>query len=323
MTHAHHPGTGSPGSGVDPTAVQQVRQARSLLFVPGDRPERFDKAVATGADVVIIDLEDAVAPETKAAAREAAVAWLSAGGRAAVRVNAADSPEHADDVTALAGIASAAAESGAASTSPASAPPPAGLLAVVLPKADDPGLASAVAAQTGAPVIALVESALGIVRAHDLASVDGVARLAFGHLDYAVDLGSGNDREAMLLARSTLVLASRTGGLPGPIDGVTTALDDAELLADDLAYARNLGLTAKLLIHPRQVAPTHAAHRPSEEEVAWAHRVIEAAAAGGAVRVDGDMVDAPVVARAEDILTRAAPATVDAPTPPPPPGKDT
>lgn len=317
MTRSHHPGTGSPVSVADSVAVQQVQQARSLLFVPGDRPERFAKAVATGADVVIIDLEDAVAPEAKAAAREAAVDWLAAGGQAAVRVNAADSPEHAADITALAGLDSAPPD-------PESTPQPrSGLLAVVLPKADDPGLASSVAAQTGAPVIALVESARGILRAHELASTAGVARLAFGHLDYAVDLGSGNGREAMLLARSTLVLASRAAGLPGPVDGVTTALDDAGALADDLAYARDLGLTAKLLIHPRQVEPTHAAHRPSEEQVAWARRVIDAAAAGGAVRVDGDMVDAPVVARAEDILTRATPAPADSATPLSPPRKDT
>ncbi|USQ76058.1 HpcH/HpaI aldolase/citrate lyase family protein [Ornithinimicrobium cryptoxanthini] len=267
-----------------------VQSARSFLFVPGDRPERFDKAIASGADVVIIDLEDAVAPEAKASARDATVAWLAGGGRAAVRVNAADSPEHEDDVAALAGIATAATDSG--------------LVAIVLPKADDPDLASSVANQTGVPVIALVESALGLVRAHEIASATGVSRLAFGHLDYAVDLGSGNGREPMLHARSTLVLTSRAAGLPGPIDGVTTALDETEVLTDDLAYARDLGLTGKLLIHPKQVEPTHAAHRPSEEDVAWAQRVIEAAASGGAVRVDGDMVDAPVVARAEDVLRR-------------------
>lgn len=270
--------------------MTQVQSARSFLFVPGDRPERFDKAVATGADVVIIDLEDAVAPEHKESARDATVAWLTAGGRAAVRVNAADSAEHQLDVAALAEISSATAESG--------------LVAIVLPKADDPGLASGVADQAGVPVIALVESALGIVRAHEIASATGVSRLAFGHLDYAVDLGSGNGREPMLHARSTLVLASRAAGLPGPVDGVTTALDDTDVLADDLHYARDLGLTGKLLIHPKQVETTHAAHRPSDDEVAWAQRVIEAAAAGGAVRVDGDMVDAPVVARAEEILHR-------------------
>ncbi|MCK0112732.1 CoA ester lyase [Ornithinimicrobium sp. F0845] len=269
--------------------MTQVQSARSFLFVPGDRPDRFDKAVATGADVVIIDLEDAVAPETKAEARHAATMFISEGGRAAVRLNGADSTEHAADVLALAGTHNA---------------PRHQLVAVVLPKAEDPDVASTIAEQIGVPVIALVESALGVARAHELARAPGVARLALGHLDLAADLGSGNGREAMLLARSTLVLASRAAGLPGPIDGVTTALDDTDVLVDDLAYARDLGLTGKLLIHPRQVEPTHAAHRPSEDEVAWAQRVLEAAAGGGAVRVDGDMVDAPVVARAEDILRR-------------------
>ncbi|MDO5712555.1 MAG: aldolase/citrate lyase family protein, partial [Micrococcales bacterium] len=111
--------------------MTQVQSARSFLFVPGDRPERFDKAVASGADVVIIDLEDAVAPEAKATARDAVVQWLTEGGRAAVRVNAVDSPEHQADVHALAGTFTIAPDSE--------------LLAVVLPKADDPDQASSVA----------------------------------------------------------------------------------------------------------------------------------------------------------------------------------
>ncbi|RIK14350.1 MAG: CoA ester lyase [Acidobacteria bacterium] len=266
--------------------VAAVGSARSFLFVPGDRPERFDKAVAAGADLVIIDLEDAVGTEHKASARDAAVAWLRGVGSACVRVNAADNPEHHADLAALAGLA--------------------GLVAVVLPKASDPGAASAVAHQVGAPVVALVESAAGMLRAAEIAAADGVARLAFGHLDYAVDLGSDNGRTAMLHARSTLVLASRAAGLPGPVDGVTVALDDQGVLADDLAHAAGLGLTGKLLIHPRQVEATHTAYRPSPDEVAWAEKVLAAVAdsSGGAVRVDGDMVDAPVIARAHDILRR-------------------
>lgn len=263
-----------------------VRSARSFLFVPGDRPERFDKAAAAGADLVIIDLEDAVGAEHKASARDAAVAWLSDGGSACVRVNAADSPEHDADLAALDDVE--------------------GLVAVVLPKASDAGAASAVAQQVGSPVVALVESAAGMLRAPEIAAADGVARLAFGHLDYAVDLGSDNGRTAMLHARSTLVLASRAAGLPGPVDGVTVALDDPAVLADDLAHAAELGLTGKLLIHPRQVEATHTAYRPSEDEVAWAQKVLAAVrrTSGGAVRVDADMVDAPVIARAQDIIRR-------------------
>ncbi|GAA5166190.1 HpcH/HpaI aldolase/citrate lyase family protein [Ornithinimicrobium tianjinense] len=268
------------------TSLEQVQGARSFLFVPGDRPERFDKAAAAGADLVIVDLEDAVVAEHKRAARDAVVAWLTDGGSACVRVNAAGSPEHEDDVAALAGAS--------------------GLVAVVLPKADDPALADAVSARCGVPVVALVESAAGMLRAAELARAEGVARLAFGHLDYAVDLGADNGRTAMLHGRSTLVLASRGAGLPGPVDGVTVTLDDPAVLAEDLAHARELGFTGKLLIHPRQVEGTHAAYRPSSDEVAWAEKVLSAVSDtdGGAVRVDGDMVDAPVIARARDVLRR-------------------
>ncbi|MGO0575517.1 HpcH/HpaI aldolase/citrate lyase family protein [Ornithinimicrobium panacihumi] len=263
-----------------------MRAARSFLFVPGDRPERFDKAAAAGADAVIIDLEDAVGSEHKSSAREAAATWLQDGGSACVRINAADSTEHDADVAALGGLTS--------------------LVAVVLPKASGPAVASAVAQRTGAPVLALVESAAGMLRAAEIAAADGVVRLAFGHLDYAVDLGSDNGRTAMLHGRSTLVLASRAAGIPGPVDGVTVALDDPAVLDDDLAHARDLGMTGKLIIHPRQVDATHASYRPSEEEVVWAQKVLAAVdgGPGGAVRVDGDMVDAPVIARAQDILRR-------------------
>jgi citrate lyase subunit beta/citryl-CoA lyase len=275
-------------SRTDDGRVAVVQAARSFLFVPGDRPERFGKAAAAGADVVIVDLEDAVAAAAKDGARDAVLAWLRAGSSAAVRVNAVDSPHHEADLAALQGLAS--------------------LVAVVLPKAADAATAASVAERTGAPVLALVESAAGMVRAHELATAPGVARLAFGHLDYAVGLGADHGRTAMLHARSTLVLASRAAGLPGPVDGVTVALDDPAVLADDLAHGRELGMSGKLLIHPRQVEATHAAYRPSDGEVAWAQRVLAAVAGSdagqGAIRLDGQMVDPPVVARAEDILRR-------------------
>ena len=134
-SHSESPqaGAGQAESGLATT--QRVQSARSFLFVPGDRPERFDKAVASGADVVIIDLEDAVAPESKARARAATIAWLAAGGQAAVRVNAADSPEHAADLQSLAEVAAATRQGAAVSTGAASsAREEAGLLAVVTPR---------------------------------------------------------------------------------------------------------------------------------------------------------------------------------------------
>lgn len=268
----------------DPRAT--VVSARSFLFVPGNRPDRFDKAVAAGPDVVVLDLEDAVAAEQRSGAREAVAAWLRDGGRAAVRLNAVGTVDHEADLTALDAVG--------------------GLVAVLVAKAEDPAALSALARRLSVPVIALLETAIGVLRAPEIAAAHGVARLAIGHLDLAADLGSDTSRTAMLHARSHLVLASRAAGLPGPLDGVTTALDDPDLLTDDLRHARELGMSGKLLIHPRQVEVTHAAFRPSPDEVAWAERILAAVAehGTGAVRVDGDMVDAPVVARAEDILRR-------------------
>lgn len=283
-------------STADPTG--EVRAARSFLFVPGDRPDRFDKAVAAGPDVVVLDLEDAVAAEQRSVAREAVVGWLRGGGRAAVRINAVGTGDHEADLAALDAVTR---------TSVGLADQPAGgLLAVLVAKAEDPAALAALARRLSIPVIALLETAGGVLRSPDIATANGVVRLAMGHLDLAAELGSDTSRVAMLHARSHLVLASRAAGLPGPVDGVTTALDDPELLTDDLRHARELGMSGKLLIHPRQVEVTHTAFRPSSDEVAWAERIRTAVAehGTGAVRVDGDMVDAPVVARAEDILRR-------------------
>ncbi len=264
-------------------ATSRAAAARTLLFVPGDRPDRFAKAAASGADLVVLDLEDAVSADAKAQARDAVVAWLSVSGRAAVRVNAFGTAHHSADVAALSAVE--------------------GLQAVVVPMADDGEVLTTVHAATSVPVVALVETALGLVRVQEVAAAEGVARLAFGHLDFAADIAADPDGQGMLLARSTLVVASRAAGLPGPVDGVTTGLDDADEVARDAARSRRLGFTGKLCIHPRQVAPVAAAFAPTVEEVAWARRVLAVANQGkGAVRLDGQLVDAPVVSRARGIL---------------------
>ncbi|MGU3494884.1 HpcH/HpaI aldolase/citrate lyase family protein [Xanthobacteraceae bacterium A53D] len=263
----------------------------AVLFVPGDRPERFGKALAAGADAVIVDLEDAVAMDGKAKAREAIAANWPAAGRLLLRINARNTPFFADDLALARSLR---------------------LEGIVLPKAEQAEDISAVHATVpGMAVIPLIESALGLANARSIAATHGVARLAFGSIDYCADLGSAHTRESLLMARSELVLASRLAGRAGPIDGVTTAVADAALAQDDAAYAAGLGFTGKLCIHPNQVAPVLAGFAPSPDEVAWARRIVEAmAAGGGAVKVDGAMVDAPVRLRAESILRRApVPAT--------------
>ncbi|WP_043836453.1 HpcH/HpaI aldolase/citrate lyase family protein [Muricoccus aerilatus] len=252
------------------------------LFVPGDRPERFEKAASSGADAVIIDLEDAVAPERKEAARRAA-ATASLALPVFVRVNAAGTPWHAEDLAALSGAA---------------------LAGVILPKAEDPAALATLRAllPDEGVVVALVESARGLAGTRELARAAG--RLAFGSMDYAADLGCAHTREALLTARSELVLASRLAGLPAPLDGVTAAIGDEALTEADARHAAELGFGGKLLIHPRQVAPALRGFAPGEEEVAWARRVL-ASEGDGAVKVDGAMIDAPVRMRAERILARA------------------
>lgn len=256
------------------------------LFVPGDRPERFGKALAAGADAVIVDLEDAVAAEQKAAARTAIAENWPSEGRLLLRINACGTPVQAEDLALARRLP---------------------LAGIVLPKAElAQDISTVHAAVPGVPVVALIESALGLANARILAATHGVARLAFGSMDYCADLGSSHTREALLMARSELVLASRLARRAGPIDGVTAAVGDATLAREDAAYAAHLGFAGKLCIHPDQIGPVLNGFQPSEEDIAWARRILTAAtAAAGAVKVDGAMVDAPVRSRAQQILRRA------------------
>lgn len=256
------------------------------LFVPADRPDRYAKALAAGSDAVIVDLEDAVAPGEKAAARErvlgAREAIAAASCPVLLRVNAADTPFHADDLAAAARL------------------PLAGL---VLPKAENPDAVRAARQKSNHAVVALIESARGLAEARAIA--EAAARLAFGSIDFAADLGCAHTREALLAARSGLVLASRLAGRPGPIDGVTTAYRDPAPVEDDARHGAALGFAGKLLIHPAQIAPARAGFAPGAEERAWAERVLRGMAeGGGAAVVDGAMVDAPVRLRAEQIVRR-------------------
>lgn len=262
--------------------------ARSLLFVPGDRPERFAKAAATGADAIIIDLEDAVAPEHKPQALAHTLEWLAAGHDAVVRVNGVDTPWHEAEVDALATTSAV----------------------VMVPKSESASaLATTHAALGGGDrIIALVETARGIRDADDIASAAGVIRLALGNVDLSAELGvDPASHAALAYSRGRLVIASAAAGIAPPVDGVTTALDAAEVLEADLAVTRELGFSGKLCIHPRQVAPVNAALRPSEQELAWARRILDSAVAGGVTVVDGAMIDAPVIARANLLISRARP----------------
>ncbi len=257
---------------------------RSYLFVPGDRPERFEKACAAGAGQVIVDLEDAVAPDAKTRAREAVAAWLRADRPVALRINSAGTPWFDDDLA-------LAAQPGVA--------------AVMLPKSEGAEeLVRVAAAAPAAALLPLIETARGMALLDTIARAPRVQRLVFGSIDFQLDLGIDGDDDELLFFRSQIVLASRLADLSPPVDGVCTAIDDTEALRAASLRAQRLGFGAKLCIHPRQVGVVEAAFAPSAEEIAWARRVIDAAqgAQGAAVAVDGRMVDKPVLLRAQRLL---------------------
>ena len=264
---------------------------RTYLFVPGDRPERYSKALASVADAIVIDLEDAVLPAAKPAAREQIAQFLATATaaeleRVVIRINDEATPWFEGDLAMLAlrGVAT-----------------------LMLPKAERAETVLRVCgACPQAAVLALVESARGVLAAEALAAAPGVQRLVFGTVDFALDLDLSADPLGLDYASSRLALASRAAGIAPPVAGVTTAIDDEALLLTELARARAHGFSAKLCIHPRQIAAIHAALAPSEAELSWARRVVQAAAGGaGAVQLDGRLIDKPVIERARRILERA------------------
>jgi len=264
--------------------------ATSYLFVPANRPDRYAKAAATGAGAIIIDLEDAIAPADKVQARHAlADAWRD-DLPALVRINAIDSGWHDDDIAVCRDL---------------------GVRDIMVPKACSPDSLAAIAAAVGAParLYALVETAEGMAAIRQVASVPGVVRLAFGTVDFQLDLDIDDDDEGLLAFRSEFVLASRLARLPAPIDGVTTRFDDAAQVTLDTRRSRRLGFGGKLCIHPSQVAIVNQELTPDADSIAWARRVVEATADGAAVAVDGKMVDRPVLERARRVLARSGQET--------------
>lgn len=266
-----------------------MKQDRSYLFVPGDRPERFDKAMASGAHAVILDLEDAVLPQRKAQARQAVQAWLErASAPVWVRVNPQGTPWYDEDCELL--------------RYP-------NVRGVMVPKAQSSEglLQLAHELQPGQQLIPLVESVAGWFEARALAHVPRVLRLAFGSVDFMSDSGIRGEGEEMHAVRTQLVLVSRLAGLQSPIDGVSLAIDDATQLQADVRRSRQFGFGAKLCIHPKQVRAVGDGFLPTAEEVQWASRVVQAVAhePNGAIAIDGKLVDKPILALAQQILSDA------------------
>ncbi|MCW3798671.1 CoA ester lyase [Sphingomonas sp. BN140010] len=257
---------------------------RSALFLPASNPRAVAKAREAGADLVILDLEDAVKEADKDAARVAAVAAVATGWPCpvAIRVNGFVTDWHGADVEAVAGSSADF---------------------VVVPRVDGPAVLQEVLALTGKPVAAMVETALGVRRAWEIA--ESAAALIAGTNDLAADLRlpTSGRRPALQTALQTIVLAARAAGKPC-FDGVYNRLDDPDGFSAEAGEGRSLGFDGKTLIHPNQVAPCHAAFAPLPEEVARAERLV-AAASGGAQRFEGEMIERMHVEAAERLLERA------------------
>lgn len=264
---------------------------RSALFVPATRPERIPKAIATGADRVIVDLEDAVQENLKEQARDNLERFLSDNPDAPilVRVNAPDHWAHAADLELCRRHA--------------------GVIGVLLPKAESAGHVLT-AAKTQKPIWPIIESAKGLAELQAIAQAQGVERLSFGSLDLGLDLnlttGSHAAEEILSHARYAVLLATRVAGLAPALDGVFPSIQDTVGLHCAVQFARDMGFGGALCIHPSQVAIIHQALKPALEELHWAQRIMDAARSGEGVFVlDGQMVDAPVIGRAQAILARA------------------
>ncbi|MFB6157906.1 MAG: CoA ester lyase [Haloferacaceae archaeon] len=271
---------------------------RSLLFTPGDRPEMQRKAPSAGADTIVFDLEDAVAPGRKDEAREAVRGTLADPAfdpdcEVGIRVN----PDPRADVEAVVDA-------------------DVRLDVVMLPKvsaaADVERLADLLAgAGRDLPVLAIIESARGVLEARDIAATDATDMLCFGAEDLSADLGATRTDEGteLLYAREHTLVAARAEGI-GAQDTVYIDFEDLDGLREDAAFARDLGFDGKAAIHPEQVPVINDTFTPDPERVEWARRVIAArdeadADDRGVFEVDGEMVDAPVIARAERVIERA------------------
>ena len=286
-------------------SLPEAPAIRSYLYAPGSRPDVMEKALTAGADAVILDLEDAVAPSAKEAARREVAALIARSGTRQgfelhVRVNRGPEGPDRDDLGAV--------------TLP-------GLTGIRVPKAGAAGDLHALAgwldeleeragiAQGTVRVYPTIESAAAVLAARELAAAPRVARLAFGATDFLADIGAPGtaDGPGTLAARGALVLESRAAGIAAPVDSVHTDLNDVEGLVRGARLAREIGFFGKSIIHPRQIAPVHEVFTPSADDVAAARRVVARAARAAqhgvaASAVDGEFVDPAVVARARRVL---------------------
>lgn len=272
--------------------MREISRQVSLLFVPGNRPERLDKALATAADIVCVDLEDAVAPHDKDSARAAILSRLSdlPEGRLALRINGLRTRAGIDDLAALAAITSRGEAL------------PAWLLVPMVESPAEVAIVRGVLGSACPPIIPLIETVAGLKAGAAIGSEAGVAALMFGAGDLSAQLGCEFAWEPLLAARGQFVMACADAGVPA-IDVPFTRLNDNDALVQETTRARAMGFQLKAAIHPAQVDTINAIFRPTDEEIAAAEQAIAAFKAGGgqAVSFNGRMLEAPFMKRLERI----------------------
>jgi citrate lyase subunit beta/citryl-CoA lyase/(S)-citramalyl-CoA lyase len=274
---------------------------RSLLFVPGTRPDRFDKAIASGADMVCVDLEDAVPPAGKDAARGAAMTWLTQADNGPERVVRINSLKTRAGLADLGAVADAAPQQGL----------------IFLPKVDGPDevrIADAILTEAGSPIglMALIESLDGLENVQAIArSTPRLELLMFGAVDFVAELGSDLASEPLLYARSRIVHAARRAGI-GALDVPSLAIHDLDTLAAETRAAKSLGFSGKAVLHPANVETVNAVFSPTLEETAKAREIVAAfeASTTGLVVIDGKLVEKPVIRKMEQLLAAAKAAGV-------------
>lgn len=270
-----------------------LASARSFLFVPANRPERFAKALASGADAVILDLEDSVPLTAKVEARDAIrTNWAlleNAACAVLIRINSPETEWGQQDLRDLQSLS--------------------GLGGIMVPKCESSQILMTVA-QTfvGIALLPIIESAAGYLALSAISKTPQVSRLVVGHIDFLADTGMvcSDDQRELDSLRFEVAMHSRNAKLAPPVDGVTVSVDDEHLIRVDTERSLRFGFGAKLCIHPKQVTVVHAALAPTVDQVCWAQRVVEAmeTSQGSAVQLDGKMIDLPVVLQAQRVLSR-------------------
>ena len=264
-----------------------MKSARSYLFVPANRVERFENALNTDADAVIIDLEDAVPVELKQSSRDALAAWLQ------------NHPEHQVMIR----VNSSQTEWFLADIELAKFP---NVSAIVLPKTESSAEIEAVLQIREVGIFPLIETPLGLANVRQIACAKQVIALMFGTIDFQLEMNMNGGYLELLSFRNEIVLASQLAKIQAPVDGVTVDFKDEDLIQLETQQAKNLGFSGKLCIHPNQVNHVNQTFNPSSQEITWANQIMQAVedAKGQAISLNGKMIDLPVILQAQKIIDR-------------------